>query len=98
MDDSVLNHRRVAQLCTFFGVFAAPLVCIGICGLVSYGVTLRTNEFGVRLALGAGRPHVLWLVLRETLGLVLVGIVIGLALAPAVSRIVASFLSGSEVL
>lgn len=94
VDDSVLNHRLVAQLCTFFGVLAALLVCIGIYGLMSYGVTLRTNEFGVRLALGAGRPHVLWLVLRETLGLVLLGIVIGLALAPAVSRIVASFLFG----
>ena len=94
VDDSVLNHRLVAQLCTFFGVLAALLVCIGIYGLMSYGVTRRTNEFGVRLALGAGRGNVLWLVLRETLGLVVAGIVIGLALAPALSRLAASFLFG----
>jgi predicted permease len=94
VDDSVLNHRLVAQLCTFFGVLAALLVCIGIYGLMSYGVTRRANEFGVRVALGAGHRNVLWLVLRETLGLVLTGIVLGLALAPAVSRIVASFLFG----
>ena len=94
VDDSVLNHRLVAQLCTFFGVLAALLVCIGIYGLMSYGVTRRTNEFGVRLALGAGRRNVVWLVLRETLGLVLAGILIGLALAPALSRLAASFLFG----
>jgi predicted permease len=94
VDDSVLNHRLVAQLCTFFGALAAILVCIGIYGLMSYGVTRRTSEFGVRLALGAAREQVLWIVLRETLGLVVIGIVIGLALAPALSRIVASFLFG----
>ena len=94
VDDSVLNHRLVAQLCTFFGGLAALLVCIGLYGLMSYGVARRTNEFGVRLALGAGRQHVLWIVLRETLGLVLAGIVLGLALAPIASHIAASFLFG----
>ena len=94
VDDSVLNHRLVAQLCTFFGALTAVLVCIGIYGLMSYGVTRRTNEFGVRLALGAGRRNVVWLVLRETLALVFAGIAIGLILAPAVSRFAAGFLFG----
>jgi predicted permease len=94
VDDSVLNHRLVAQLCTFFGALAALLACIGIYGLMSYGVSRRTSEFGVRLALGAARQNVLWLVWRETLGLVLIGLVIGLGIAPAVSRLVATFLYG----
>jgi predicted permease len=94
VDDSVLNRRLVAQLCTFFGLLATLLACIGIYGLMSYGVTRRTSELGVRLALGAERRHVLWLVLRETLGLVLIGLMIGLALAPAVSHWIASLLFG----
>jgi predicted permease len=94
VDDSVLNHRLVAQLCTFFGGLAALLVCIGLYGLMSYGVARRTNEFGVRLALGAARRHVLWIVIRETLGLVIAGIALGLALAPIASHIAASFLFG----
>jgi predicted permease len=92
VDESVLNHRLVAQLCTFFGALAALLACIGIYGLMSYGVARRTSEFGVRLALGAERQQVVWLVLRETFALVLVGLAIGLALAPLVSRFVESFL------
>ena len=94
VDNSVLNHRLVAQLCIFFGALAALLVCIGLYGLMSYAVTRRTNEFGVRLALGAARQHVLWIVLRETLGLVLAGIVLGVALAPIASHIAGSFLVG----
>jgi predicted permease len=92
VDDSVLNHRLVAQLCTFFGLLAVLLACIGIYGLMSYGVRRRTNEFGVRLALGAERRHVTWLVLRETLLLVSLGLAIGLAVAVGVNRFVASFL------
>lgn len=94
IDDSVLNHRLVAQLCTFFGLLAVLLASIGIYGLMSYGVTRRTNEFGVRLALGADRRNVIWLVLRETMLLVAIGVLIGLATLPAVSRFVASLLFG----
>jgi len=94
VDDSVLNHRVVAELCAFFGLLAALLACIGIYGLMSYGVTRRTNEFGVRLAVGANRNDVAWLVLRETLRLVIFGLLIGLAAIPAASRFVVSFLFG----
>jgi predicted permease len=96
VDDSVLNHRVVAQLCAFFGLLAVLLACIGLYGLMSYGVTRRTNEFGVRLALGANRRHVTWLVLRETLFLVLLGLAIGVVLVSAVTRFVASFLFDLE--
>jgi predicted permease len=94
VDDSVLNHRVVAQLCTFFGFLAVLLACIGIYGVMSYGVTRRINEFGVRLALGAKRRDVVGLVLRETMVLVTLGLLIGLALVPAITRFVISFLFG----
>ena len=94
VDDSVLNHRLVAQLCTFFGLLAVLLACIGLYGLMSYGVTRRTNEFGVRLALGANRGNVVWLVLRETFVLVAFGVVIGLAIVPTVSHFIVSLLFG----
>ncbi|SRR5579871_177464 len=94
VDDSVLNHRIVAQLCTFFGLLAVLLACIGLYGLMSYGVTRRTNEFGVRLALGANRNNVVWLVLRETLVLITFGVMIGLAIVPTVSHFIVSLLFG----
>jgi len=94
VDESVLNQRLVAQLSTFFGVLAAFLAAIGIYGVMSYGIARRTNEFGVRMALGAERHDVLWMVLRESLGLVLAGVAIGLALALALSRVATSLFYG----
>ncbi len=94
VDDSVLDHRLVAQLCTFFALLAAALASIGIYGLMSYGVTRRTNEFGIRMALGAARQDVLWLVLRETLWLVLTGVAVGLVVVPMAGRLATSLLFG----
>jgi ABC-type antimicrobial peptide transport system permease subunit len=94
VEDSALHKRLVAQLSTFFGVLAAFLACIGIYGVMSYGIARRTNEFGIRIALGAERRHVLWVVLQETLWLALAGVSIGLVLALAFSRLVESLLFG----
>jgi predicted permease len=94
VDDSVGTRRLVAELSAIFGALAALLACIGIYGVMSYGIARRTNEFGIRMALGAQRGDVLWMVLRETLGLVLVGVAAGLALALALSSLVASMLFG----
>jgi predicted permease len=94
VDDFALNRRLVAQLSTFFGVLGALLACIGIYGVMSYAITRRTNEFGIRMALGAARRDVLWVVLRETLWLSLAGVAIGLTLALASSRLVESLLFG----
>ena len=94
VDDFALNRRLVAQLSTFFGILAALLACIGIYGVMSYATTRRTNEFGIRMALGAQRRNVLWVVLRETLLLALAGVVAGLALALAASKLVESLLFG----
>ena len=70
-------ERVIAQLSTFFGLLAIFLSAIGIYGLMSYVVSRRTNEIGIRMALGAERMHVRWLVMREILILVAVGIAIG---------------------
>jgi predicted permease len=96
IDNAVLNKRVVAQLSAFFGGLAAFLACIGIYGVMSYGVARRTNEFGIRMALGAERGHVLWIVLGEAFWLGLAGVAIGLTLALASGRLVTSLLVGLE--
>jgi predicted permease len=94
VDDNVVNRRAIAQLSALFGALAALLACIGIYGVTAYGIARRTNEFGIRLALGARRSHVLWLVLNETARLGLAGAGIGLLIALAAGRFVGSVLFG----
>jgi predicted permease len=91
---SINNQRLVAQLSTFFGLLAVFLSCIGIYGLMSYLVTRRTNEIGLRMALGAARRNVLWMILRESLWLVGLGIAIGVPVALAGNRLVSHMLYG----
>ncbi len=79
------------------GIFAAVamvLAAIGIYGVIAYSVTQRTREFGIRMALGAQRPQMLGMVLRQSLGVVLIGIVLGLVAAFAATRLLASMLYG----
>ena len=94
VDDNVVNRRAIAQLSAFFGLLAALLACIGIYGVTSYGITRRTNEFGIRIALGARKGQVLWLVLGETARLGMAGVAVGLMLAMAGGRFVSSLLFG----
>ncbi len=75
-----------------FSVVALLLACLGLYGTISYGVTRRVTELGVRMALGAARADVLWLVIREASILVLAGALVGLPLAYAASRSVGSLL------
>ena len=91
---TITNQRLVAQLSTFFGLLAVFLSCIGIYGLMSYVVSRRTNEIGIRMALGAPRLNVSWLVMREIILLVTAGIAIGVPLTVAGSRLVANMLYG----
>jgi len=94
VDNSIAKQRLVAQLCTLFAVLAALLACVGIYGVMSYGIARRTNEFGIRMALGAKGADVLWMVLGETLSLALIGAALGIALALASSQLVKSLLFG----
>jgi predicted permease len=94
IDESLIQERLVAALCGFFGSLALLLAAIGTYGVLAYAVSRRTNEIGIRMALGAGRRSVLWMVLRETVGLVLAGIVIGLPLTLAATRLTGKLLFG----
>jgi len=94
VDDSLSRDRLIAQLSSFFGCLALVLASIGLYGVMAYSVARRTNEIGVRVALGAPRGNVVWLVLRETLWMVAIGIAIGLPAALAATRLISSRLYG----
>ncbi len=91
---SYTDQRVVAQLSAFFGLLAVFLSSIGIYGLMSYVVSRRTNEIGIRMALGADRRHVRWLVVREILILVAIGIAIGIPAVLAANRMITHMLFG----
>ena len=92
IEDSILRERLLAVLSSFFGLLALLLAGIGLYGILSYGVASRRNEIGIRMALGAQRNNVLWLVLREALLLALIGVAVGLPVIFAVTRLVESLL------
>jgi len=94
MSRVLVNERVIALLSGSFAALALLLAAIGLYGLMSYGVTRRTREIGVRVALGAQRETVLWMVLRETLVLTLFGIAIGIPSGLAASQLIASMLFG----
>jgi len=88
------EERTIALLSGFFAALALLLASIGLFGLMSYSVTRRTREIGIRVAIGAQRENILWIVLRETLLLALLGIAIGIPSALASARLIASMLFG----
>ena len=88
------QERLFAKFSSFFGLLALLLACIGLYGIMSYAVVRRTNEIGIRMALGAQRGNVLWLVLKETLSLIIIGVAIGLCTALAATRVISSMLFG----
>ena len=91
-EESYLMPALFARLAIFFGVLAALLVAVGLYGTLSYRVSRRTLEIGLRMALGAARPEVLWMIIRESLYLIAAGLLIGLPLAWIGSRFMASML------
>jgi predicted permease len=96
LSESLDQERLVAQLVSFFGGLALVLACIGLYGVMAHGVVRRTNEIGIRMALGAGRGNIAWMVLRETLYLVLAGLVLGVPAALVGARLISTQLFGMK--
>ena len=94
IDEAMFTERMLAVLSAAFGLLATLLAAVGLYGLMSYTVARRTREIGIRMALGAERGTVVWLVLREVAILTGLGIVIGVPAALGLSRLVASQLFG----
>jgi len=93
-DEQLRRERTISQLAGFFSLSALTLACLGLYGILSYGVARRTREIGLRMALGAQRYSVLSMVIRRGMVLVLVGCGLGVILAIALTRIVSSLLYG----
>ena len=94
IDEALGQEHMFARISSFFGLLALLLVTVGVYGTLAYAVTRRTSEIGIRIALGAGRPQVLWMVLRESLLVVACGLAAGIPAALLLSRYVASMLFG----
>jgi predicted permease len=92
--ENLNQERLIAQLVSFFGALALILACIGLYGVMAHGVARRTNEIGIRMALGARGGNIAWMVLRETLYLVLAGLLIGVPAALLGARLISSQLFG----
>lgn len=94
MGQSLWAPRMAAALLGIFGVLALVLASVGVYAVVAYSVVQRTNEIGIRMALGAQRRRVLWLLLGQSMKLALIGIGLGLLLAFVVTRFASSLLYG----
>jgi predicted permease len=94
LNDVLVQERLIMALSSFFGAVAVLLACIGLYGVISYTVARRTNEIGIRLALGATPGKVLSMVLKESLLLVFLGIAIGVPAALAATRLISARLFG----
>lgn len=94
MDAALMQERLIATLSSLFGGLALLLACVGLYGLLAFSVARRTGEMGLRMALGAKRPNVICMILREAFFLVGIGVAIGVPASLAISRIASSRVSG----
>ncbi len=95
--DQTINQEIVfARLCSAFAILALVIACVGLYATMSYAVARRTGEIGLRMALGARRGVVIWMVLREVCLLAAIGLALGVPAALGSSRLVASFLFGMQ--
>jgi ABC-type antimicrobial peptide transport system permease subunit len=94
VENSIRSEKLTAQLAGFFGLLALALGAIGLYGLLGYRVAQRTGEIGIRIALGARRSQVVWMVLGNGLQLVGIGLVLGVPAALLASRLLTGMLYG----
>ena len=95
-NDSLARQRFLLLLFSVFAGLALLLACIGIYGVLAYLTTQRVPEIGVRMTLGASATEVMWLVLRQSLGMIVSGIVVGTAAALAAGRVLQSLVEGMQ--
>ncbi len=96
ISNSLSTERMIASLSTVFGFVATVLAIIGLYGVMSYSVAQRTREIGIRVALGAEQGKVIWMVMRDVLLLIAIGVGIGVPGALALTRVVKSQLYGLQ--
>lgn len=96
MRRGLVQQQLHAEIAALFGLLGLGVAMLGLFGLLTYTVSLRVREFGIRMAIGAGRRDVLRLVLRQGMTLVVVGLALGLSGALVVTRLLAGFLFGVE--
>jgi ABC-type antimicrobial peptide transport system permease subunit len=96
IDRTINQQITFAKLCSGFAILALAIACVGLYGTVSYNVARRTGEIGIRMALGAQRRTVVWMVLRNVCVLAAVGLAISVPTALATSKLVESFLFGMK--
>jgi macrolide transport system ATP-binding/permease protein len=94
IDQEMSQQILFARLCTGFAMLALAIACVGLYGMMSYTVARRTGEIGVRMALGAQRANVVWMVLRDVITLAALGLAISVPAALAAAKLVESFLFG----
>ncbi len=94
INTTIAPERTFADLSTGFGMLALLIACVGLYGTMAYSVARRSNEIGIRIALGARRRAVIWMVQREVLALSFIGVAIGLGAAWEMARVLASYLFG----
>jgi predicted permease len=94
MNAALVQQRLIALLSSLFGGLALLLAAVGLYGLLAFGVVQRTGEMGIRMALGARRGSVVWLIMREALLLVVIGIGVGIPASLAVARLASNQISG----
>jgi len=92
VDQAVIQERFVAQVASFFSLFALVLASLGLYGIMSYSVSRRTKEMGIRIALGAEPLKVVWMILRQSLVLVLIGICVAIPASFGATRFVSTLL------
>ena len=94
IDLSLRNERLVASLSMLFGILATLLAVIGLYGVMAYTVARKTREIGIRMALGAFQGAVIWMVMKEVLLLIAIGVIVGLPVAYGLSSLVSNQLYG----
>jgi macrolide transport system ATP-binding/permease protein len=96
IDETISPERTFADLCSGFGALALLMACVGLYGTMAYAVSRRTSEIGIRMALGAERRRIIWMVLRQVLILGAVGVVVGLVAVWETTAFLKSFLYGLQ--